>query len=171
MKYWGLGMYFTFLAAFIVIADSTASAEFLCRQSVTYQWSKAKEDKPTDVHWITVESRGKTEDDAKSSLDEPITREQKRAKEDCQKEHENLAGCVAAKYSSLAPTLERLGFSQRKGVEEAIQNDCQLHQGICKLISLGEIHCSEIASAKAEGSTGSEGAGKDAKDSKGAKKK
>ena len=167
MKFWGLETLFLAVTPFLVFV-STCSAEFLCRQSVSYQWVKGKEDKGTEVHWITIEAKGKDEADAKSALDEPLTRERKKAKEACQKEHENLAGCIATKYTALGPTLERMGFSQRKGVEDAIQSDCQIHQGTCREVSLGELQCSELAAAPAAGTA--EAAPKDAKDAKSKKK-
>jgi hypothetical protein len=98
---------------------------------------------------------------AKRTLEEALATERVKALDQCRQDHENLADCVAGKFSSLAPTLQRLSFSQRKSIEDAVNSDCHSRQGRCD-----EVKCAELVSSASSSSAGGKDAGKDAKKKK-----
>ena len=142
-------------------------ADWECSSELSYKWRKAQAESELLVRWGVFSARGADELAAKRALAEPVEREKRRARESCKKEHENLAGCVAGRYSSMEGTLSRMSFSQRRDVEEAVTADCNSKQGSCGEVTATEPQCVEhkpdeasSSSAASESKSGKKDAGK-----------
>lgn len=119
-----------------------------------------------------VEGVGADENAAKAKLNENAEREKARGAEQCTKGHENQAGCVAAKMTSLVATMQSLGFSARKLLEESIASDCKAQQGKCGDVTVSDPQCSErITGPGTESKDGGKEAGKEGGKEAGKKKK
>lgn len=141
------------LAVFLLtFGGNSGFAEVLCHTSVSYVWKKTQEEAEQEVFWARIERRGAEEAAAKSALDEAAAGEKTKALAGCQSDHENLAGCVAGKFTSLAPTLQRLTFSQRKSIEDAVNSDCVARQGKCSTIKVADPVCAQLVSAASSSS-------------------
>lgn len=150
--------YFILVAvAFGVLCPPISAAEFHCEAALSYKWRKDKEEVANEEFFSSVEEKGADEVSAKDALTRKIAREKSRAKEECKREHENLSGCIAAKYAAIASVLSSLGFSARKAVQDAIASDCTSIQGVCSQVVSSEPVCKELAVAGGEKS-GEEGA-------------
>lgn len=159
--------YLATLVVFSIICFKlSANAEHICRTEVQYKWRTEKSaaadvppdpkaHKPTEapaaapnneltVFWALIEQKGKNEEDAKQNATKQSLSERGAAEKACLNAHENLSGCVAAKYLSLSPSVSTLGFSAKKSVDDAIKEDCAKQQGKCTGSSITEIKCSEI---------------------------
>lgn len=132
-----------------------ARADFICRSDVSYKWVKADpakstpEPKPassaeTTVRFAAVERSGVDEAGAKASLEPELNKTKVRATEACKKEHENLAGCIAGKFSIQSSTLAGLSFTARRELEKAITADCQAQLGTCLTALSSDPACEEI---------------------------
>ena len=143
-------------------------AEHLCRASVSYAWQREKDTTKIMVFASRVEAKGIDEAAAKAALEARAERDKTKAAEQCVREHENQAGCIAAKVNFMATALSSLTFSARKMLEESIAADCKAQQGRCSGPELSEPKCSEIVVAtKAD----AKDSGKDASEKSAAKKK
>src|SRR3990167_3614836 len=91
-------------------------AEHQCSSSLSYVWIREKEERKVD--WSTVTFSGESEEGAKTRLLEIVEREKKAALGKCREEHENLSGCVAAKYAALQGVYGTLGFEVRRSIDE-----------------------------------------------------
>jgi hypothetical protein len=150
----------------VLLMCGAAHAEFLCHTSVAYVWGKTQEESEQEVFWARIERKGVDEATAKRTLEEALATERVKALDQCRQDHENLADCVAGKFSSLAPTLQRLSFSQRKSIEDAVNSDCHSRQGRCGTVKVDEVKCAELVTAASSSSAGGKDAGKDAKKKK-----
>ena len=150
----------------VLFVTNSAFADFLCHTTVSYVWKKTQEEADKEVFWSRVERKGATEAAAKRTIEEAIVSEKGKALEGCKQDHENLAGCVAGKFSSLASTLQRLSFSQRKSIEDAVNADCFARQGDCSTIKVDEVACSQLVTAASSSSASGKDVGKDAKKKK-----
>lgn len=150
----------------LIFVTNSAFAEFLCHTSVSYVWKKTQEEAELEVFWARLERKGADEVSAKRLIEEALALERGKALNGCQQDHENLAGCVAGKFSSLAPTLQRLSFSQRKSIEDAVNSDCSARQGKCTTVKVEDVGCAELVSASSSSSASGKDAGKDSKKKK-----
>lgn len=146
-----------------------AFSQTTCRAEVKFSWKKVGEETANEVIWGIAEAQDKTEEDAKAALGEQIIRSKLKAGQICRKNHENLSGCVATKYSTMASVMQRLGFAARKALEKAIAADCAAQQGTCKGTSTSEPICTTEKVEPEEGEEDEEDEGKGKK--KGKKKK
>ena len=162
----------TLLAVIVLFVSGTAFAEFECQVDVSYRWrreaqkpagittplaSPAADATPSAEHalgtdiesvfWTSVKGNGAKEDEVKKKVENFANKEKSAAVSSCRVSHENLSGCISAKFSSVAPTLNNLGFAARKSLEEAISSDCQKQQGQCIDAISGEMKCAEIVAA------------------------
>lgn len=144
---------------------SNAVSEFLCRTEISYKWKREKEEVASESLYSSLEQKGVDEKSAKDQLLQKVPREKGKALEHCRKHHQNLAGCIATKYGSVASVLQTLGFSARKAVQDAIAEDCGNLQGQCGEIVSSDPVCQELVAAEGE-----EGKDKKKKDDKGKKK-
>ncbi len=150
----------------LLFVTNSAFAEFLCHTSVSYVWQKTQEETAIEVFWARLERKGADEVAGKRLIEEALALERGKALSACQQDHENLAGCVSGKFSSLASTLQRLSFSQRKSIEDAVNSDCSARQGKCSSVKVAETSCSELVTASSSSSASGKDAGKDAKKKK-----
>lgn len=142
-------------------------AEHLCRASVSYSWQRDKDVTKIIVFTSNLEVTGADEADAKRILQERAGPEKVKAAERCKREHENQAGCLAAKMNSLSSTMQGLTFSARKLLEDSIAADCKTQQGKCGEGELSEPQCVEkVVATKADEKPAKEAGGKDAKKKK-----
>lgn len=156
------------LGALLSLGDNKAYAEFSCKAEVSYKWKKAKAENETEVYFSSVERKGLDEAKAKAALSDALAKEKVLAFETCKKEHEDLASCISAKYTSFNSTLQALTFSARKALEEAITSDCGGQVGSCSSSTATDAKCEEVVVSAPE-SAGKDSAGKDA--AKGKEKK
>lgn len=152
----------------VSLFPAASKAEFICRATVSYSWEKDKEMSKIIVFVNSVETKGVDEKAAKSLLSERVEKEKVKASEQCARDHENQAGCVASKFNALSSTIQALPFSSRKLLEDSIAADCKAQQGKCLESVAGEPQCSEIisAAAAAEGKEGGKEGGKESKKKK-----
>jgi len=142
-----------FFAVFtLFLGVNSGIAEFLCHSSLSFVWKKTQEEAEKEVFWARLERKGIDEAAAKAALEQVIATEKSRALDGCRIDHENLAGCVAGKFSSLAPTLQRLSFTQRKSIEDAVNSDCVSRQGSCSTVKVADPVCSQLVSASSSSS-------------------
>jgi hypothetical protein len=138
-----------FVTSLLLWGPDTASAEFVCKSEVKYHWKKVdgeeEESKPNEVIFALLEARGEAEAEAKAKVEEQVLRHSARATAHCSKQHENLSGCIATKFSAQQAVLDRLGFSARKKLEEAITLDCQTRMGVCQKVEASEVKCTEVS--------------------------
>ncbi len=146
-----------------ILFKSNAKAEFSCRTEIHYKWKKVSNEiaKPIatpkageepkeiasdpefTVFWASIEKKGTTEEESQQKVNKSALNERASAERSCLANHENMAGCIAGKFSSLAPSVSTLSFSAKKAVEDAISVDCQKQQGKCSGSTVGEIKCIE----------------------------
>ena len=120
---------------FALLLPFNAFSDFVCSSDVSYKWQKSevkdqkkdekkeekKEEKEdTTIHWSTLEQGGSDEAAAKDALSKYVVREQKKASETCKILHENLSGCITAKFASSKAELQAMDFGARKTLQEAI---------------------------------------------------
>ena len=76
-------------------------------------------------------------------MEQLLTGQRVRAREECQRQHENLSGCIAAKLGSLPLPLNG-SFAGRQDLEKAITDDCKRTQGRCLEPEAPEVKCTEV---------------------------
>ena len=138
---------------------SPALADFRCSSDVSYKWKKSESEEAV-IHWAALDAEGVDEAASKSTLEERVLHEKKKASEACKDLHENLSGCLGAKYSSTASELKALDFSARKALQDAIQTDCKAQQGRCMEISASDAKCVEKKKAESAEDTKKDDKGK-----------
>ncbi|NLF25622.1 MAG: hypothetical protein GX589_08220 [Deltaproteobacteria bacterium] len=125
-------------------------ADFSCVASVSYQWKK-EGGEPQSVFFINVAGNAADMEAAKVQVSRLADSEKVRARDACMRQHENLSGCISAKFAAESSLLAKLGFSARKSLEEAINADCKSQQGQCLEPVVSEIKCLQTEEAKEEG--------------------
>ncbi|MCB0331883.1 MAG: hypothetical protein KDD55_00220 [Bdellovibrionales bacterium] len=168
-----------YITAFALLSYSSAPAygEFLCRADTSYSWAKettvipaGEKETPTitrnemKVFWTSSEATGEDEEKAKSALMMKLESEREKARESCKKEHENVAFCIASKFSAMKSVLQQLDFEARRTLRDSIANDCTSQQGHCQEAVSGEPACKNLTHVV-------EGEGDGEKDEKGKGKK
>ncbi len=161
----------------VLLVPAISSGEFLCSVDINYKWAKteakAAKDKEevvpeeSTVLWARVEQSGVDEATAKEKLASFVIRERQKASIVCKDLHENLSGCIAAKYAGAKSDLQTIDFGARKVLQDAIASDCKSQQGRCKEIEASEPKCIDKTPKKED----AVGDGKKDDKGKGAKKK
>jgi len=127
---------------------SISYGEIQCSTSISYKWKNGdKEAKETVERWTTLRVNGATEEAAKATLQPLVDRNTKEARGQCSQLHENLSGCMSARYIALSTAYSTLGFQARKQMDEAIRSDCEKGQGQCVGVEVEEIKCASLESA------------------------
>ena len=173
MLVWNLGaktMFNRCLALIIwsLAVCSVAQAEFHCKSVLHYKW-KSDDGHEKQVHWLQVEHTGAEEKVVVGELEAEINIEKENARVACVKNHENLTGCVASKFSQQASVFRGLSFNARKALEDAIATDCKRMQGTCMTVESTDPVCVENKSEEelaAEAAAAEEAAGGDGKKNK-----
>jgi hypothetical protein len=137
-------MSYVILTCFIAF-PSLVAAEFVCKSEISYSWKKEGNEELSKVIFAVLEARSDNQELAKAKVESQVLRHTPRASQHCNKEHENLSGCIAAKFTAQASVLDRLSFAARKKLEEAITTDCQARIGACKAVEATEVECQELA--------------------------
>ncbi len=127
------------LILFSLLFFEVAAAEFHCQSAISYKWKRGETE--FDVYRQLVVGVGIDEESAKNKLKEAVEAEKSISLAGCKQGHENLAGCIAAKFQSLGDTYQALGFSARKTMEDAISKDCENQQGLCVSASSTDAAC------------------------------
>lgn len=117
------------LALFSIALPALGWADFHCQSAISFKWKRG--DAEFDVYRQVVTGAGVDEAEAKAKLKDAVDAAKTEAQANCKQQHENLAGCIAAKFQTLGNTYQALGFSARKTMEEAITKDCENQQGLC----------------------------------------
>ena len=134
--------FFTLMYCFIPVL---CFAEYNCRLDITYKWKPGEEDKEQTVDFSQLAKSADTEEEAKTQLERLVIREKAKAAEKCKRDHQNLSGCVASKFSMMASVHRRLPFSARKSLEKAIEDDCKALQGTCLEAASTDPKCVNLA--------------------------
>lgn len=146
---------------FLFLLPNQAFSEHICHTLLSYKWHKSegKSDpkEAQSVEFETVEALGLDEKTAKTNLQEVILKGKARALQHCRQQHENVADCIAAKYSGKASLINTMRFEARKTLEQAIQSDCAAAQGICAAVEAAEVKCEEKISSSETPGAGAEG--------------
>ena len=157
----GCGVLLFFMAATEVLAKKKKGEDlpdYLCRTTVEYDWKRQiaptdKDEKrkgkppvqPMDethtVAFRTLESKAKSDKEAKELLETQLVVVKEKAAEHCRLNHENLSACVAAKYDSLQTVLSRLDFNARSALQVSVQRDCEMQLGRCEAVKNQEPKC------------------------------
>ena len=137
----------------------TAHAEFLCTADISFSWSSkvaagvpaatpsTVSATPNQTFVGKIEARAESEELAKKALEARSAAAKTQAIARCKREHENMSGCVAAKYSAMGTTLNTLTYNARKSLEEAIRTDCELQRGACGEATVAAAQCREEVKA------------------------
>lgn len=91
-----------------------------------------------------VEAKGDDEAKAKTALQKVGARLVEKARATCRENHENVGGCISAKFEASATALRSLDFSARKALEESLRSDCEVQRGRCLGAELKDVVCAEI---------------------------
>ena len=142
--------------ALIFRAPQVTFAEFSCKSEVIYKWKPGEEEEVIEESWIKLEKKGGAEAEVKKSIEADIKRETEKASNTCKRKHENIAGCISSKYSSMQNVISEMSFTARRSLEEAMTEDCKQSQGKCMGASAKEIHCEEEKEDVAEGEEAAE---------------
>lgn len=152
---------FVFSVLFLAAAAS-AQADFMCEAEVSFKWKRGKEDTEQSVPYVSVQQAGPDEAAAKNALTEFLGTEREKARTACREAHQNLARCIASKFSATGAVMQTMTFSARKALEEAITKDCEREQGICGEVAASEPKCIERKTPGADqAEAGKKEAGKD----------
>ena len=146
----------------------TALAETVCKSEVGFKWKPSQEQTELAEYWTTLNAKGADEKTAKEALAVVVDKEKSVAQRACRERHEDLSGCVAGKLSALRPTLQAMGYSERRTLESAVSSDCTARQGKCGEITVGDAQCVVVAAADkaAEGGAEEKGGKKEEKGKK-----
>ena len=147
-----------FLILVLAVRSTLVSAEFACSSEISYKWREISGEKEKGgakgaeavIYFSSVQETGADEAAAKKALEESTVREKVKASDACKRLHENLAGCMSAKFASLANTLQNASFTARKQIEDAVVADCRGQQGTCLEIIASDPKCAEIKKESAE---------------------
>ena len=158
------------LFLFVFFAPIIAWAEFSCSVDISYKWAKGDKEplEESSILWARVEQTGLDEAAAKERLSSFVIREQQKAGAVCKDLHENLSGCISAKYAGVKSELQAIDFAARKILQDAIASDCKSQQGRCKEVAATEPKCFDKTPKKEETAADAK---KDEKGKAGAKKK
>ena len=154
------------LLAAIFLPQSLLAAEFECVSEVKYSWEYTPPSPPMtddmkqpppplekekyEVPFVSRRLRGATEELAKQKFQSVLDQDRLQAMTECKKNHENLSGCVSAKFLSMGSVLRQLDFNARKELESSIVEDCKLSTGRCLKAEASEITCKEVVEPVAE---------------------
>ncbi|MCB0331231.1 MAG: hypothetical protein KDD70_16290 [Bdellovibrionales bacterium] len=127
---------------------------------------KVKKEKFT-VPYVTRRLRSATAEEGKQKFRAVLDRDIEEAMSECRETHENLSGCVSAKFLSMGNVMRQLGFQARKELETSISRDCSMMTGRCLEATASEVTCVEVIQPMEEKkSEGEEEAAKDKKPKK-----
>lgn len=133
---------------------------YSCRSEIRYSWKASPaagdltpapdkgttDSKEIEISYAMVEASAKTnEADAKKALQQRVSAEKANASNRCRHQHENLAGCISTKYTSMASILNALSFAARGELEKAIAEDCGKQTGRCLSTTSSEPECTFMA--------------------------
>jgi hypothetical protein len=99
------------------------------------------------ISFAQIEAKSEDEAKAKAALQKLSGRYLEKAREACRERHENVGGCISAKFEANAAALRSLDFSVRKALEESLRGDCESQRGRCVKAELKEPVCAEIVVA------------------------
>ncbi|RMG42552.1 MAG: hypothetical protein D6719_06230 [Candidatus Dadabacteria bacterium] len=116
---------------------------------MSYIWKKDKQEVEIPIDWRKLKASAESEEKAREKLENMLLKEKALARTACQREHENLSGCMATKYASISSVLYSSGFNVRKALEDAVKRDCLALQGKCIKTDSTEIKCETKAEEKA----------------------
>ncbi|MBX7136572.1 MAG: hypothetical protein K1X83_01215 [Oligoflexia bacterium] len=152
------GIFISFL-----VFPGILSADFVCKSQLSYKWKKEKAEQEETVEVGLVEASGKDQAQVKARLEDLLPESKTQALQNCKKEHESVAECLADKFASMASVLNSMRFEARKSLEQAISADCEIRKGLCTTAASTEIVCAEKISEAAGTPTPAAAAGKEAK--------
>lgn len=128
----------------LALLSSAALADVRCRVEISYSWRKTGVEESAVLPWGILSRKGRDEESTKIDLAAFVLDERIKAKQHCSSRHENLAGCIAAKYSSMEATIKSLDFGARNTLDSAIKDDCKNMQGVCLEVTSTDPVCNEI---------------------------
>ncbi len=134
-----------YIPLLLLLVVASVQAEFHCSAELSYSWRKEKEEKSNEVQLRAVEAKGADEEGAKAKLAADILIAKSNGVKECHDRHENSAGCIAAKHTSMANVLQGLGFSAKKALEAAIIEDCKNSSGRCLEVVASEPKCKDLS--------------------------
>lgn len=169
--------------------SEAVATSFECMATVDYEWEptnhgkendkgkdKKKNDSKKDTEGETEASykvqysrrvaQASSEEEAKKLLSRMLDKDIFEARLSCARNHENLSGCVAGKFQSMASVLAQLSFSAKKELEGVIQDDCRMQSGRCLMTQASEIACKDVTPKVEVAEEEEEGKEKDAKGKK-----
>lgn len=122
---------------------SVAEAQVICKADLAY--GVKKEEGSSKILFEVIERRAGTEEEARRAVADSVTRQQSKAFESCQRQHENVSLCFSARFSSFSSTLQGAGFSARKALEDSIKADCEKLRGTCSGTEVSDAVCTGLA--------------------------
>lgn len=137
-----------------------------CHCEVGYQWRKPGEEAAQETKVKAIYSKEADEPKARGALERAKIAAAQEAMEICRARHESFSSCLAAKLDSHSAVLQRLGFSARTKLEEAIELDCKASQGECLGVKVSEPACVAPAQPNDAPADSKDGGKKEAKGAK-----
>lgn len=174
-------IFYIFVAIFPLILDANAetsapaasaspipSGKHVCKTNVSYTWKRSKEAvEEEEVFVKKLEAEGADPEETNKNLEALLAKAKSEAVDICRGSRENISGCIAGKYTSLAPIFQQMEFSSRKKLLDAIDTDCKAVTGICGAAKSSTPQCE----VKKGPELGQESSAPAKEEKKGAKKK
>ena len=127
---------------------------------------------PIETFFETIGEKGPVPSEVKEKLNARLPSLKGQAFEQCRRDHEDQAGCIASSLKTHAVDYDLFDFAARKTLLEAISQDCDNNAGVCLSVNtvLEKCRISSAAALPGKKDKKEEEAGKKAA-AKGGKKK
>lgn len=145
----------TLVVLLAIFPISILRAEVNCTLNMSYEWEKEGTSKGEGKKGASMTSPEKREEFIRqlkrSGKDEAVVTKELQEQafslkremlRECTSIHENFAGCIASRYRAYSADIRNGGFTARKALESAIQQDCKNLQGRCLGINMSKVACS-----------------------------
>lgn len=85
------------------------------------------------VDFVTTQSTGVSEDEARAKLQKISADLTRRALDVCKQNYEDMPLCISRGLQNLGATYDRAGIALKKQLEETVQSQCKNQIGKCKV--------------------------------------
>jgi hypothetical protein len=140
------------LIGLLLLGAEQATAQVTCRADISYRVTKGES--TTEVFFSYVERQAQDEATAKQQVLQSAAREKGRALDACRRTHQDLGGCIGSRLMAQSGTMSAVSFTARKAIEDAVKSDCELTQGTCGEVVLGESACTVLTPPAPEPAAG-----------------
>jgi hypothetical protein len=134
-----------FAIVFLPIVSTAEESEpkplFVCRSNVSFEWKRDGEQELQKEFFVTAARSAPDEARARGELALAVRQLEQEAMNACRSSHENMSGCIGSKFANLSDLFRTLSFDARTKMQNAIEADCKIAQGLCHTASSSEVQC------------------------------